>query len=200
MRWSEFETGAGHLGAPWTGPTWSGGQDLAASSVTIGSDHHSGEFWTDEASDQRLDPNSPPGGSMAFHPYLLFSGNCREAFTRYHEVFGGELEIMAMSDMPEGAGDVPPEQADLVMHAALTIGDALLMASDDPTGDGGPVKGMSVSVSVADVAEAERVFKELSDGGEVTMPIGETFWSPMFGMCVDRFGTPWMVNAEPAEQ
>ncbi len=72
------------------------------------------------------------------------------------------------------------------------------MASDDPTGSFAGVQGMYVNYTVGDVAEAQRVFEALADGGEVRMPMGETFWSPMFGMCVDRFGTPWMVNAEPA--
>lgn len=134
---------------------------------------------------------------MAFHPYLFFSGNCREAFTRYHEIFGGDLVLLPMSDMPSDQ-PVPAEQADLIMHAALTFGENILMASDDPTGDGGPVKGMSVNYAVADVAEAQRVFDALADGGEVTMPAAETFWSPLFGMCIDQFGIPWMVSAEPA--
>jgi PhnB protein len=137
---------------------------------------------------------------MAFHPYLFFSGNCREAFTRYQEVFVGSLELLTMADVPESEGPVPADQADLIMHAALMVGDALLMASDDPTGDGGPVKGISVSYAATDVDDAERVFKELSDGGTVTLPISETFWSPKFGMCVDRFGVPWMVGAPGPEQ
>lgn len=132
---------------------------------------------------------------MAFHPYLFFSGTCREAFTRYQEIFGGDLVLLPMSEMPSDQA-VPADQADLIMHAALTFGDNILMASDDPTGDGGPVKGMCVNYTVADVAEVKRVFEALADGGEVTMPPAETFWSPQFGMCVDRFGTPWMVNAE----
>ena len=136
---------------------------------------------------------------MAFHPYLNFGGNCRQAFTRYQEIFGGELVLMSMSDMPSEEA-VPADQADLIMHAALRFGDNLLMASDDPTGNFAGVQGMYVNYSVADVAEAERVFTALADSGEVTMPLADTFWSPMFGMCVDQFGTPWMVNAEPAEQ
>lgn len=136
---------------------------------------------------------------MPFHPYLFFSGNCREAFTRYHEIFGGDLSLLPMADAPSDQA-VPPEQAELIMHAALSFGDNLLMASDDPTGDGGPVKGMSVNYTVDDGAEAERVFGLLADGGEVTMPIGETFWSPNFGMCVDRFGTPWMVSVEGTDE
>ena len=134
---------------------------------------------------------------MAFHPYLFFGGNCREAFTRYQEIFGGELVLLAMKDMPPSEEPTPPEQADMIMHAALKFEGHLLMASDDPTTDSfGPVQGMQVNCTMADVAEVERVFNALADGGQVTMPLAETFWSPMFGMCIDRFGTPWMVNAD----
>lgn len=133
---------------------------------------------------------------MAFHPYLFFSGTCRPALTRYQEIFGGELVMMAMGDMPASEEPPPPEQADMIMHAALSFGDNLLMASDDPTGDGGPVKGVSVNYTTGDHDEAERVFAALSEGGEISMPMSETFWSPKFGMCVDRFGIPWMINVE----
>ncbi len=136
---------------------------------------------------------------MAFHPYLNFGGNCREAFSRYQEIFGGELVLMPISEMPAEV-EVPADQGDLIMHAALTFEGHILMASDDPSPNFGPVQGMFVNYSVGDVAEAERVFEALADGGKVTMPIGETFWSPRFGMCVDRFGTPWMVNAEDPTQ
>ena len=137
---------------------------------------------------------------MPFHPYLYFGGNCREAFTRYKEIFGGDLVLLALKDAPSDE-PVPAAQADLIMHAALKFDANLLMASDDPTTDNfGPVQGMQVNYAVADVDEAKRVFEALADGGEITLPIGATFWSPMFGMCVDRFGTPWMVSAEaPAE-
>jgi PhnB protein len=134
---------------------------------------------------------------MAFHPYLFFGGNCREAFAQYNDIFGGELFVMTMADAPE-AGDVPPEKADLVIHAALTFADgSLLMASDDPTTDDfGPVEGMMVSYSAADADDARRVFDALAEGGKVTQPLEPTFFSPAFGMCNDRFGTPWMVSAE----
>jgi PhnB protein len=137
---------------------------------------------------------------MSFHPYLFFGGNCRDAFTRYQEIFGGDLEFVTTKDMP--SDEAPPDApADMIMHAALILGDALLMGSDDPTTDDfGPVQGMQVTASVGDVAEAKRVFDALADGGQVTAPISPTFFSPMFGMCVDRFGTPWMVVADaPAE-
>jgi PhnB protein len=134
---------------------------------------------------------------MAFQPYLFFSGNCSEAFTRYQEIFGGELFMMKMSDAP---GDETPPDADpnLIIHAALTVGDGVLMASDDPTGDGGPKTGIMVSFNSPDAGEIKRVFDALSDGGEVTQPLLETFFSPAFGMCVDRFGTPWMFSADQA--
>lgn len=138
---------------------------------------------------------------MAFHPYLAFAGNCREAFTRYQEIFGGELVVLTMADMPADAGALPEgADPDVVIHAALMAGDELLMGADDPTGGfGGMVNGMCVNRSVADVAEAERSFAALSEGGEVQMPLGETFFSPAFGMCTDRFGTPWMIAAEMPE-
>lgn len=133
---------------------------------------------------------------MSFHPYLNFGGNCREAFTRYQEILGGELAIMSMADMPSGDGaDVPPDQQDLVVHAALTVGDDVLMASDAPGGDFGPVQGMYVNLSLDDPDEARRVFDALAEGGTVEMPLSESFFAEAFGICTDRFGTPWMVIA-----
>ena len=137
---------------------------------------------------------------MAFRPYLFFGGNCREAFTRYQEIFGGELTLMALKDVP---GETPPpDQADTIIHAAIKIGDDLLMASDD-MGDGGefgPVQGMMVTYDATDVADANRVFDALSDGGTVTQELTQTFFSPAFGMCTDRFGTPWMISTYADEQ
>jgi PhnB protein len=129
---------------------------------------------------------------MAFRPYLFFGGNCREAFTRYQEILGGEVTVVTMKDVP---GETPPpEQADVVIHAALTVGEDVLMASDDPMTDSfGPVQGMMVSYDAVDVAEAKRVFDALSSGGTVTQALTPTFFSEAFGMCTDRFGTPWMV-------
>jgi PhnB protein len=138
---------------------------------------------------------------MPLHPYLFFTGTCRQAMTRYHEVLGGQLDVMTVADMPEGAEPPPgPANPDLVIHAALTLGAGdLLMASDDPTGDGAGMKGMAVSLTLADADEATRIFEALAEGGETTMPMGETFWSPRFGMCTDRFGTSWMVNVGDEE-
>jgi PhnB protein len=132
---------------------------------------------------------------MAFHPYLFFDGNCREAFTRYKEIFGGELTMMTMAEAPQDQ-PVPAEQADMVIHAALTGGDSMLMGSDDPTGGFSAVQGMQVTYTSAEAADAERVFNALADGGQVNQPLIETFFSPRFGMCVDRYGTPWMIVAD----
>jgi PhnB protein len=133
---------------------------------------------------------------MTFHPYLFFGGNCREAFTRYQEIFGGELVLLAMKDMPADE-PVPDNQADLIMHAALRTDDSVLMGSDDPTADNfGPVQGMQVTYAVGDPGEAKRAFDALADGGQINLPISATFFSPAFGMCIDRFGTPWMISAE----
>jgi PhnB protein len=132
---------------------------------------------------------------MSFSPYLFFAGNCREAMTRYSEIFGGELFVMRMGDAPD-IGDLPPEKADLVIHAAIMIEGGMLMASDDPMTDGPiTVSGVQVAVSPKTAEEAHRVFDALADGGQVTQPLISTFFSPAFGMCVDRFGTPWMISA-----
>lgn len=134
---------------------------------------------------------------MSFHAYLFFSdGKCKEALTRYHEIFGGDLEVMTFGDLPPDAETMPGAKPDHVMHAALKVGDALLMASDDPTGDGGARLGISVSYSAPDVETGKAAFDALCEGGEVQMPWEATFWSPGFGGCVDRWGVPWMVDVE----
>ena len=133
---------------------------------------------------------------MAFHAYLFFGKECRDAFTRYREIFGGELTLISMKDAPSDE-PVPADKADLIIHAALVTTDGVLMGSDDPmTDDFGPVQGMMVSTSAPDAGEAKRIFDALADGGNLTQPLIETFFSPAFGMCTDRFGTPWMIVAD----
>lgn len=137
---------------------------------------------------------------MSLHPYLFFTNAARAAMSRYHEILGGDLEIMGFGDLPEG--EHPPFEADddFVIHAALTLDDgALLMASDDPTGDGSGVKGAAVNLTMTDQDEARRIFAALTDDGDVHMPLGPTFWSPLFGSGVDRFGVSWMVNVAAEE-
>ncbi len=138
---------------------------------------------------------------MSCHPYLFFSGTCREAMSRYHEVLGGHLDVVTVGDMPEGAEPPPgPPNPDLVIHAALTMEDGgFLMASDDPTGDAGGMKGAAVSLIFDTPENATRAFNGLVEGGQVTMPLGQTFFSPCFGMCIDSFGTSWMVSVGTEE-
>ena len=132
---------------------------------------------------------------MTFHPYLFFSdGQCRSALTEYQAIFGGDLEVMTHADLPEGAEPMPGAKPEHVMHAALKLGDDMLMASDDPTGDGGPRLGIAVSYSAPDEATGRKAFEALADGGEVQMPFGPSFWSPGFGACVDRYGVSWMID------
>lgn len=135
---------------------------------------------------------------MSLHPYLFFSGTAREAMTRYHDVLGGELEIMNASDAPAGE-DLGMELApDAVMHASLTLPDgSVIMGSDDPTGDGSGVKGIALHLGYRDLDEVHRVFAALAEGGEVQMPLERVFWSPLFGACVDQFGVSWMLSGEP---
>lgn len=130
---------------------------------------------------------------MTFHAYIFFSGDCAAAFERYQHVLGGELFVMRQSDVPADSR-MPGAPDDAVMHAALRLDDGLLMGSDDPTGDDGPKTGFAVSYSAPDRATADKVYAALADGGQSTMPMAETFWSPGFGMLVDKFGIPWMVD------
>jgi len=132
---------------------------------------------------------------MSVHPYVFFSGNCAEAFQRYHEILGGELMVMTNADAPPGTDPMPGAEPHHVMHASITLPDGgLLMGSDDPTGDGGRKVGLSVTYAADDVTAAQRVFEALCEGGEVQVPFSPTFFSKGFGVCVDRFGVPWMVD------
>jgi len=133
---------------------------------------------------------------MAFRPYLAFAGNAREAFTRYQQIFGGELVLLDMASIPPEAG-LPPDgmATDAIMHAALTSPDALLMGADGPV-DGTASNNICVNASLASPAEVTRVFDALADGGSVQQPVTETFFSPAFGMCTDRFGIPWMIMVD----
>jgi PhnB protein len=133
---------------------------------------------------------------MQLNPYLFFKGNCKEAFTFYEKVLGGKISAMMTHGETPAAEHTKPEWQDKIIHARMTFGDQVLMASDAPPEHYRPMQGFSVSLSVEEPAEADRIFKAFSEGGEVTMPIQETFWAHRFGMLVDRFGTPWMINCE----
>lgn len=134
---------------------------------------------------------------MSFHPYLFFSdGRCAEAFQRYQEIFGGDLQIMTNAEVPEGTDPMPGAEPHHVMHASIALGGGFLMGSDDPAGDGGPKVGVAVTYAAPTAAEGKRVFQALAESGEVQMPFEPTFFSQGFGACVDRFGVSWMVDTE----
>jgi PhnB protein len=134
---------------------------------------------------------------MQMNPYLFFNGQCEAAFKFYENVLGGKITAMMTHEGTPAAEHVPPEWRKKIIHARLAVGDMVLMGSDAPPDrSDGQMKGFSVTLGVDTPAEAERVFHALAENGTVRMPIGETFWATRFGMLVDRFGTPWMINCE----
>jgi PhnB protein len=136
---------------------------------------------------------------MQFYPYLNFNGDCEAAFRLYERVLGGQIVAMMTHGDSPIAGEVPQAWHSRIMHACLKVGDAMLMASDSPPEHYEKPAGSYVTISVEDPAEADRIFYALADQGTVTMPIDQTFWAKRFGMLVDRYGTPWMINCgEPA--
>lgn len=128
-------------------------------------------------------------------PYLFFGGRCEEALKFYRVAVGAET-IMSMrfdqSPQPLPPGVLQPGFETKIMHCSFRIGETIVMASDG-CDDKSRFSGFSLALSVQDEAEARRVFAALSEGGQVTMPLGKTFWSPCYGMLIDRFGIGWMV-------
>jgi PhnB protein len=133
---------------------------------------------------------------MQLSPYLMFHGQCEEAFKFYESCGVGKIDGMMKHAGTPAEEQVAPEWRDKIMHARLLIGDDVLMASDSPPEYQKKQQGFSISLQLKDVAEGERLFNALSENGSVTMPFGETFWAAGFGMCTDQFGIPWMVNCE----
>jgi PhnB protein len=133
---------------------------------------------------------------MQLNPYLIFDGRCEAAFRFYEQALGGKIvAMMTYADTP-AAEHTSPEARGKIIHARLVVGDTVLMGCDDAAGHYEPMKGFSVTLTIDEPAEAERVFNALESGATVTMPIQETFWARRFGMLTDRFGTPWMINCE----
>ena len=133
---------------------------------------------------------------MQVQPYLFFDGRCDEAIEFYRTAVGAEVKmLMRFKDNPEpnAAGRLPAGSENKVMHARLQIGATTVLLSDGQCGGQATFKGFGLSLTVSTPAEAERFFAALANGGQVQMPLGKTFFSPSFGMLVDRFGVPWMV-------
>jgi PhnB protein len=135
---------------------------------------------------------------MQLNPYLTFNGQCEPAFKFYAQCLGGTIVAMIRHAGTPAEAHVPPEWRDKILHAFLKVGDDALMGSDVPPDRYEAPKGFSVSLQVKDPADAERVFHALAENGTVRMPIQQTFWAARFGMIVDQFAIPWMVNCEQA--
>lgn len=135
---------------------------------------------------------------MQLNPYLNFNGQCEEAFKTYEKCLNGKIEFIMTHEQSPMADKIPPEWKKKIMHATLRFGEQVIMGADAPPQYYQQPQGFSVSISLNDPAEAERIFKELSAGGSVRMPLEKTFWAERFGMFTDRFGTPWMINCEAA--
>ena len=132
---------------------------------------------------------------MKLNPYLAFDGRCREAFAFYEKALGGTIAfIQTMGESPMAA-HTPPEAHDRIMHVTLHVGDQVLQGADAPPGQFTKPAGFCVAIHYDEAADGERVFNALATGGKVQMPFQATFWAKGFGMLIDQFGTPWIVNA-----
>lgn len=131
---------------------------------------------------------------MDVNPYLAFDGNCAQAFRFYEQALGGVVTMMmTVGDSPMAA-HATPETKDNILHAVLQVGGTTIMGADAPSGMFSKPQGFSVSLGIEDEGDAERVFRTLSEGAAITFALQDTFWAKRFGMLVDKFGIPWMVN------
>lgn len=134
--------------------------------------------------------------NATIEPYLFFAGRCEEAIEFYKAALGAETEmLMRFSESPDAPppGAVPDGYGDKIMHATLKIGNTKVLVSDGCEADKG-YEGFSLAIQLASEEDAEKAFSALAEGGQVTMPLSKTFWSPKFGMLTDKFGIGWMVN------
>ena len=133
---------------------------------------------------------------MKIEPYLFFDGRCEEAIEFYRRTLGAEVVMMMRFKENPEPGMNPPGSGEKVMHATIRIGGATVLASDGNCTGRPNFNGVSLSLTVPTAADAERKFAALADGGQVQMPMGQTFFAPRFGMVADRFGVSWMIVAE----
>lgn len=133
---------------------------------------------------------------MKVSPYLSFDGRCETAFKFYEKCLGGKTEFMMPYKGSPMEAEVSAEWGDKVMHGEFRVGDLVVMGSDCMPDKYEETKGISLMIAIKDPAEAERVFNALAEHGTITMPIQKTFWAAKFGMLVDQFGIPWMINCD----
>jgi PhnB protein len=131
---------------------------------------------------------------MKINPYLHFDGDCEEAFKLYERVLGGNIQGFFRYGQSPMAGQFGPDWGNKIMHVSMTAGDQTLMGTDAAPPHFEQPQGFRVCLDAADEAEAERLYGALSEGGQVSMALQETFWAKRFAMFTDRFGTPWMIN------
>ena len=133
---------------------------------------------------------------MQMTPYLSFKGECEAAFNFYKECLGGQPgELFRYAGTPL-ANQVPEDWSNKIMHGSLMLGGQVLMGGDVAPDKYEAPKGFSLSLQIKSTTDAERIFHELARGGRVLVPMGKTFWAERFGMVVDRFGIPWLINCE----
>jgi PhnB protein len=133
---------------------------------------------------------------MRISAYLGFDGDCGEAFRLYEQVLGGKIEVMTTYGDTPMKEQMPPEAHGRVVHVRMAVGGDWLMGGDAPPGQYTKPQGTTINIQADTVADAERVYHALSEGGTVQMPLETTFWAARFAMFTDRFGTPWMINCE----
>jgi len=136
---------------------------------------------------------------MQINPYLSFKGDCEAAFTFYAQSLGGQLGAIFRYGGSPMAGEVPADWSDKVMHGSLTLGGQVLMGADVALDRYEQPRGFSLSLQIASTADAERIFHELARDGRVVMALEKTFWAARFGILVDRFGVPWLINCEGSD-
>jgi PhnB protein len=137
--------------------------------------------------------------NMQMTPYLSFNGQCEAAFKFYERCLGGRLgTIFRYAETPL-AREVPADWHDKVMHSSVSVGDQILMGGDLAPDRYVEPRGFSLSLQIKSVTDAERIFHDLGEGGRVVLPLEKTFWAARFGMLIDRFGIPWLINCEGSD-
>ncbi len=137
---------------------------------------------------------------MKLHTFLNYGGNCEQAFRFYERHLGGKITLMMTRDELPNRDEIPPDQRKTIVHARLTIGGTELMAADVVSGHFQPMRSAYLSLTIDSIEEAERIYALLAEGGEIFMPIQETFYASRFAMLRDRFGTSWMILHERPTQ
>jgi PhnB protein len=133
---------------------------------------------------------------MQINPQLSFDGHCEAAFKFYEKCLGGKIVFMMKYGDAPGAESVAPGWRDKIIHATFALADRVLQGSDSPPESYVKPQGFAISLNIDAEEQADRIFKDLAENGVVQMPLQQTFWALRFGMVIDRFGTPWVINCE----